>query len=59
MDDIAKAKERGVSFGRKRELTAERIQEIKILRGAGAIVPEIMRRTGLARPACTELWPDA
>jgi DNA invertase Pin-like site-specific DNA recombinase len=37
MDGIAKANERGVSFGRKRELTTERVHEIKALRKGGAL----------------------
>ena len=32
MDGIAKAKDRGVKFGRKRELTDEKVQEIRALR---------------------------
>jgi DNA invertase Pin-like site-specific DNA recombinase len=52
MDGIAKAKGRGVSFGRKRELTPERIQEIKILRGAGAIA----KRLNLYSKDCFSLW---
>src|SRR5262249_42978127 len=35
---IAKAKERGIHFGRKRELTAEKIAEIKSLRQSGITV---------------------
>ena len=35
MDGIAKAKNRGVKFGRKRELTDERVKEIRALRKAG------------------------
>ena len=31
MDGIAKAKERGVHFGRKPELTPERVAEIKVI----------------------------
>jgi DNA invertase Pin-like site-specific DNA recombinase len=49
MDGIAKAKERGVRFGRRRELTSERVQEIRSLREAGRTVPEIMRRTELSK----------
>ena len=44
MDGIAKAKERGTRFGRKPELTPERIVEIKSLRADGTTVPEIIRR---------------
>jgi DNA invertase Pin-like site-specific DNA recombinase len=49
MDGIAKAKERGVKFGRKLELTPDRVQEIRSLREAGSTVPEIMRRTELSK----------
>ena len=49
MDGIAKAKEKGTRFGRKPELTPERIKEIKSLRKAGAIIPDIMRQTQLSK----------
>ena len=49
MDGIAKAKERGVHFGRKRELSAEKIAEIKSLRAEGIIVPDIIRQVGLSK----------
>jgi DNA invertase Pin-like site-specific DNA recombinase len=49
MDGIAKAKERGVHFGRKLELTPEKVAEIKALRESGVIVPEIMRQTDLSK----------
>jgi DNA invertase Pin-like site-specific DNA recombinase len=49
MDGIAKAKERGVKFGRKRELTDDRIAEIKSLREAGETVPTIIKRTGFSK----------
>jgi DNA invertase Pin-like site-specific DNA recombinase len=49
MDGIAKAKERGTRFGRKPELTPEKIAEIKSLRAAGTIVPNIIRRVGLSK----------
>jgi DNA invertase Pin-like site-specific DNA recombinase len=49
MDGIAKARARGVKFGRKLELTPERIAEIKALRASGTTVPEIMRQTGLKK----------
>src|SRR5215510_1434085 len=42
MDGIAKAKERGVHFGRKLALTPDRIAEIKALRMGGSTVPHIM-----------------
>ena len=49
MDGIAKAKERGVHFGRKPDLTAEKIAEIKSLRAEGTTVPDIIRRVGLSK----------
>src|SRR5262249_34318620 len=48
MDGIAKAKERGVHFGRRLELTSEKIAEIKSLRRSGITVPE-MRQTNLSK----------
>ena len=41
MDGIAKAKERGTRFGRKPELTPERIAEIRALRADGTTVPSV------------------
>ena len=49
MDGIAKAKERGTRFGRKPELTPERINDIRKRRADGTTVPEIMRQTGLGK----------
>jgi len=49
MDGIAKAKERGTRFGRKPELTPDRIAKIKALRADGTTVPEIIRRVGLSK----------
>ena len=49
MDGIAKAKERGVKFGRKALLLPETVTQIRSLRGYGATVPEIMRQTRLSK----------
>jgi DNA invertase Pin-like site-specific DNA recombinase len=49
MDGIAKARERGVRFGRKPRLLPETVKEIKALREDGATVPEIMRHTNLSK----------
>jgi DNA invertase Pin-like site-specific DNA recombinase len=49
MDGIAKARERGVKFGRKRELTDAAIAEVKALRSAGKTVLDIMREKGLSK----------
>jgi DNA invertase Pin-like site-specific DNA recombinase len=47
MDGIAKAKHRGVKFGRKRELTDEKVRGK--LRKAGETVPSIILRTGFSK----------
>lgn len=49
MDGIVKAKDRGVKFGRKRELTDEKMEEIRALREAGETVPAIIKRTGFSK----------
>jgi DNA invertase Pin-like site-specific DNA recombinase len=49
MDGIAKARDRGVKFGRKPLLVAETIKKVRKLRKAGTTVPEIMRQTSLSK----------
>ena len=49
MDGIAKAKDRGVKFGRKRELTDEKVEEIRALRESGETVPAIIKRTRFSK----------
>src|SRR5215510_11732908 len=49
MDGIAKAKERGVRFGRKCELTPNCVAQIKALRLSGLTVPAIIRSVGLSK----------
>ena len=49
MDGIAKAKERGVRFGRKTRLVPEAIDQIRKLREFGLTVPEIMKNTGFSK----------
>ena len=49
MDGIAKARDRGLRFGRKSLLLPELVKDIRSLRKAGTTVPEIMRRTGLSK----------
>jgi DNA invertase Pin-like site-specific DNA recombinase len=51
---IAKAKDRGVKFGRKRELTDDRVKEIRTLRELGETVPAIIKRTGFSKGAYIE-----
>jgi DNA invertase Pin-like site-specific DNA recombinase len=59
MDGIAKAKDRGVKFGRKRELTGERVKEIRALREAGETVPAITKRTGFIKASVYRALGDA
>ena len=49
VDGIAKAKDRGVKFGRKRELTDDKVKEIRTLREPGETVPTIVKRTGFSK----------
>ena len=49
MDGIAKAKERGVRFGRKPRLLPQTIKDIRALRKGGLTVPAIIERTGLSK----------
>lgn len=49
MDGIAKARDRGVRFGRKPLLVSDTIQKVRKLRKGGKTVPEIMRQTGLSK----------
>ncbi len=49
MDGIAKARNRGVKFGRKPQLLPDLVKEIQSLRAEGITVPQIMRQTKLSR----------
>ena len=49
MDGIAKAKDRGVRFGRKPRLLPQTIKDIRALRKRGLTVPAIIERTGLSK----------
>ena len=49
MDGIAKAKDRGAKFGRKRELTDVKAKEIRTLRESGDTVSAIIKRTGFSK----------
>jgi DNA invertase Pin-like site-specific DNA recombinase len=55
MDGITKAKDRGVKFGRKRELAEDRVEEIRSLRELGETVPAIIKRD-LAKLVSIERW---
>ena len=49
MDGIAKARDRGVKFGRKPQLLPDIVKEIQTLRADSRTVPQIMRQTKLSR----------
>ena len=38
-----------MKFGRKRELTEDRVEEIRTLRESGETVPAIIKRTGFSK----------
>lgn len=49
MDGIAKAKNDGIKFGRKAQLTTEVVAEIKQMRGDGVLIKDIMKHTTLSK----------
>ena len=49
MDGIAKARDRGVKFGRKPILVPDTIKQVRKLRKSGKTVPEIMQQTSLSK----------
>ncbi len=49
MEGIAKAKERGVAFGRKRQLSNEDIAQLKEDRENGLLIKDLMRRYRLSK----------
>ena len=49
MDGIAKAKDKGVKFGRKRDLTQDRVEESERCESSGETVPAITKRTGVSK----------
>ena len=49
MDGIQKAKERGVSFGRKRKLTQEECDQLRRRREQGELIKSLMKDYGLSK----------
>lgn len=49
MDGIAKAKEKGTKFGRKAQVTPEVAADILAMREDGALIPDIIQKTGLSK----------
>ncbi len=48
-EGIIKAKERGVSFGRRKQLTESEIKELKKERESGVLIKDLMRRYRLSK----------
>lgn len=49
MEGIAKAKERGVAFGRKKQLTDEDVKALKAEREQGILIKDLMRKYRLSK----------
>lgn len=49
MDGILKAKEKGVSFGRKKKLSQEQIQQLQQRREAGDLIKTLMKEYDLSK----------
>lgn len=49
MDGIAKAKEKGTKFGRKAQVTPKVAADIMAMREGGALIHDIMEKTGLSK----------
>ena len=49
MDGIAKAKQRGVAFGRKHKLNQQQIQELRQLRQNGILIKQLMQHFQLSK----------
>lgn len=49
MEGIAKAKERGVAFGRKKQLTEEDVKALKAEREQGILIKDLMRKYRLSK----------
>ena len=49
MDGIVKAKERGVSFGRKKKMTTQQIEELKERRNSGTLIKTLMADYNLSK----------
>lgn len=49
LDGIRKAKERGVSFGRKKELSEQQVLELQQKRNKGLLIKELMKEYNLSK----------
>jgi DNA invertase Pin-like site-specific DNA recombinase len=58
MEGIAKAKERGVAFGRQPKLTDEQVRELRQRRDQGILIKELMAAYGLSKASVYRLLDD-
>ncbi len=58
MDGIAKAKERGVPFGRKRALTPPQIAQLRERREQGVLIKRLMKDYGLSKASVYRYLSD-
>ncbi len=57
MEGIAKAKERGVAFGRKKQLTEGEVQQLKAERTKGVLIKDLMRKYRLSKATIYRYLP--
>ncbi|WP_374308750.1 recombinase family protein [Dongia sp.] len=55
LEGIAKAKERGVAFGRQRTLSDDQVAELKARRASGELIRDLMASYGLSKPSIYRL----
>jgi DNA invertase Pin-like site-specific DNA recombinase len=55
MEGIAKAKDNGVSFGRKSKLTDKQVEELKLKRSQGVLIKDLMSEYGLSKASVYRL----
>lgn len=56
-EGIAKAKARGVKFGRREKLTPEQIEDLRAAYSAGEVRPALMQRFGISKSTFYRLCP--
>jgi len=55
LEGIAKAKSNGVKFGAKSKLTAEQVQQMKLERGEGVLIKDLMTKYSLSKDSVYRL----
>ncbi|MCH9660593.1 MAG: Hin recombinase, partial [Bacteroidetes bacterium] len=49
MEGVQKAKQRGVCFGRKKQLSENDVQQLREKRGQGILIKDLMKEYGLSK----------